>query len=112
MRKSLRLQKVDADTGLSLPEKEPTRYYIQEDDTPIRPALKELTIEDITNNNDDHEATSFYFKDKVNPFIDCDIKGRKCLNSIFDDLKNVEKNLKKLKITPERVAKVVPNRSS
>merc|ERR1712241_747005 len=31
-RKSLRLQNVDADTRLQLPEKEPTHYHIYEDD--------------------------------------------------------------------------------
>ena len=30
VRKSLRLQNIDADTGLQLPEKEPTRYHIYE----------------------------------------------------------------------------------
>ena len=110
VRKSLRLQRIDADTGISLPEKEPTSYHIREDDTPLRPPLKELTIEDMTNNNDDFEATQGYFNEKVTPYIADNIKTQKGSNSLFDDVKNVEKNLKKLRITPERVAKVVPNR--
>merc|ERR1712012_570826 len=48
VRKSLRLQKIDADTGLSLPEKEPTRYHVYED-----------------------VASSQYFGDRVKPFIEC-----------------------------------------
>ena len=97
VRKSLRLQKIDADTGLSLPEKEPTRYHSYEVEADLRPPLKDLSIEELTNNNDELETTSKYFGDQVKPFIsDTDFKNG---NSIFNDVKNLDKNLKKLQIT-------------
>merc|ERR1712083_901502 len=67
-RKSLRLQNVDADTRLQLPEKEPTHYHIYEaDPRDIRPPLEDLSLEDL---NENCEATSDYFESKVKPFID------------------------------------------
>lgn len=102
VRKSLRLQKIDADTGLSLPEKEPTRYFVPDED-PQRPPLTDLTLEDLCNNNEDCQTTADYFKQQVNPFI-----SKKTGKS--KDYQNLERSLKALKITPERVAKVVPNR--
>ena len=46
-RKSLRLQRIDADTGLQLPEKEPTAYsFAPVDDNP-RPPCTELSLQEI-----------------------------------------------------------------
>ena len=101
VRKSLRLQKIDADTGISLPEKEPTRYHSYENEADLGHPLKDLTIEGLPNNNNDDEleTISKYFGDQVKPYItDTDHKNH-AGNSIFHDIKNLDKNLKKLKIT-------------
>lgn len=109
-RKSLRLQNIDADTGLQLPEKEPTHYRIYDQyDEPQRLPLQDLNLDDLCNNNEDSETTSNYFDLKVKPFLNEDTK-EKLQTSYFENVATMEKNLKKLKITPERVAKVVPNR--
>merc|ERR1712045_417402 len=109
-RKSLRLQNIDADTGLQLPEKEPTHYRIYDQyDEPQRLPLQDLNLDDLCNNNEDSETTSNYFDLKVKPFLNEDTKV-KLQTSYFENVATMEKNLKKLKITPERVAKVVPNR--
>ncbi len=98
-RRSLRLQKIDADTGLQLPEKEPTRYSQYEDDTPARPALENLVLEDIC---DDVDEAKTYLSEKVKPYINVDDKksvksGQK---SIFSgDVSSLGLGLKKLKIT-------------
>merc|ERR1711997_1313150 len=108
-RKSLRLQNVDADTKLQLPEKEPTHYHIYEEDPrDLRPPLEDLSLEDL---NENCETTSDYFESKVKPFIDLDTKKKTVPNkSIFDNVATLEKNLKNLKIRAEQVAKVVPDR--
>jgi len=111
VRKSLRLQNIDADTGLTLPEKEPTRYHIIEDDWVARPPLTDLTLEEITN-EDKYASISDYFKDSVEPFVqdkktNMTSAGSK---SIFENTKSLAKSLKTLKIKPELVAKVVPTR--
>ena len=46
-RKSLRLQNIDADTGLKLPEKEPTSYSFAPVDEHPRLPLEDLKLEDI-----------------------------------------------------------------
>jgi len=68
-----------------------------------------LNLDDLCNNNEDSETTSNYFDLKVKPFLNEDTKV-KLQTSYFENVATMEKNLKKLKITPERVAKVVPNR--
>merc|ERR1711997_1150674 len=110
-RKSRRLQNIDADTGLQLPEKEPTHYHIYEPEEHLRPPLEDLSLEDLCNNNEDCENTSEYFETKVKPFIDLDTKKKITSNkSIFDNVGTLGNGLKKLKITEEQVAKVVPDR--
>lgn len=99
VRKSLRLQNIDADTGLTLPEKEPTRYHIIEDDWVARPPLTDLTLEEITN-EDKYASISDYFKDSVEPFVqdkktNMTSAGSK---SIFENTKSLAKSLKSLKI--------------
>jgi len=109
-RKSLRLQNVEAETGLKLPEKEPTHYqvYSEREEVPRVP-LEDLSLEDLCNNNEDCETTSNYFENQIKPFIDED-KKTKLTSSIFDNVGSLGKNIKKLKISEERVAKVVPDR--
>ena len=46
-RKSLRLQKIDADSGLQLPDKEPTKYSFRSVDDRPRPPLEDLFIKDV-----------------------------------------------------------------
>ena len=108
--KSLRLQNINADTGLQLPEKEPTHYqvYSEREEIPRLP-LEDLSLEELCSNTEDCETTSNYFDTKVKPFIEEDKKS-KLATSIFDNVGTLGKNLKKLKITGERVAKVVPDR--
>ena len=99
VRKSLRLQNIDADTGLTLPEKEPTRYHIIEDDWVARPPLTDLTLEEITN-EDKYASISDYFKDSVEPFVQ-DKKNKMTSagsKSIFENTKSLAKSLKTLKI--------------
>ena len=51
-RKSLRLQRIDADTGLQLPEKEPTAYsFAPVDDNP-RPPCTELSLQEIVSDRE------------------------------------------------------------
>jgi len=108
--KSLRLQNINADTGLQLPEKEPTHYqvYSEREEIPRLP-LEDLSLEELCSNTEDCETTTNFFDTKVKPFIEED-KKTKLATSIFDNVGTLGKNLKKLKITGERVAKVVPDR--
>ena len=46
-RKSLRLQKIDAETGLQLPEKEPTQFRVRSFEERPRPPLEDLAIKDV-----------------------------------------------------------------
>ena len=109
VRKSLRLQKIDADTGISLPEKEPTRYHSYENEADLRPPLKDLSIEELTNNNNDDELEkiSKYFGDQVKPYITNTDHKNHAGNSIFHDIKNLDKNLKKLKITVSSLINII-----
>merc|ERR1712156_397180 len=111
-RKSRRLQNIDADTGLQLPEKEPTHYRIFDQyEEPQRLPLQVLNLDDLCNNNEDCETTSNYFDLKIKPFLNEAGTKVKLQKSYFEnDVANMEKNLKKLNITAERVAKVVPDR--
>ena len=46
-RKSLRLQKIDAETGLQLPEKEPTRFVVRSFEDRPRLPLEDLDLKDV-----------------------------------------------------------------
>ena len=92
-------------TGLTLPEKEPTRYFQYEDDTPQRQPLTDLTLDDLSS---DSEICAKYFDKNVKPFAGN--KKKESQSSIFEDISKMGKGLCSLKITPERVAKVVPDR--
>jgi hypothetical protein len=93
-RKSLRLQKIDADTGLTLPEKEPTLYFV--DQTPQRPPLTDLDMGELVQEDEKDQAFK-YFHEQIKPSL---LKSESnCNKSIFDDVKNLGKNLCKLKIT-------------
>ena len=91
--------------GLTLPEKEPTRYFQYEDDTPQRHPLTDLTLDDLSS---DSETCAKYFDKNVKPFAGN--KKKESQSSIFEDISKMGKGLASLKITPERVAKVVPDR--
>ena len=97
--KSLRLQNISADTGLQLPEKEPTHYQVYSEREEIsRLPLEDLSLQELCSNAEDCETTSNYFDTKVKPFIEED-KKTKLATSIFDNVGTLGKNLKKLKIT-------------
>ena len=100
-RKSLRLQNIDADTGLQLPEKEPTHYRIFDQyEEPQRLPLQDLNLDDLCNNNEDCETTSNYFDLKIKPFLnEADTKVKLQKSFFENDVANMEKNLKKLNIT-------------
>jgi hypothetical protein len=51
-RKSLRIQKIDADTGLKLPEKEPTLYWSPPDEHPVLP-LRTLALSEVAKEEGD-----------------------------------------------------------
>ncbi len=104
VRKSLRLQKIDADTGLQLPDKEPTSYRIV-DDEPQRPPLTDLTLEELENNNEDWEVTAKYFSDKVQPFLSS--KKSTAKKSIFDNPSTLGSSIKALKITVSYLGRFV-----
>ncbi len=43
----MRLQKIDAETGLQLPDKEPTKYSFRSAEDRPRPPLEDLLIKDV-----------------------------------------------------------------
>ena len=55
-RKSLRLQGVDADTGVKLPEKEPSRYFQYESyEDNVKHPLRDLELHEILSRKDKEE---------------------------------------------------------
>jgi len=109
-RKSLRLQRIDADTGIQLPEKEPTAYsFAPVDDNP-RPPVADLSLEDIVSN-----AEKGVELDQKKAFLSAaaaSVEDAKLeYNGKFSFRgEDVSKQLKNLRLPPENVAKVVPNR--
>jgi hypothetical protein len=85
-RKSLRLQNVEADTGLSLPEKEPSSYNIPYYDDNPRPPLRPLLLDEITSSNFKVEDSSDFLNnlaknikddcpdDKIQPSFGKDVR--------------------------------------
>ena len=96
-RKSLRLQGIDAETGLQLPEKEPTRYFINGvGDEEQRLPLKDLELKEIISSKDksgEVECVSNYLKN-ITHSIKAKNEGG---NKNFGD--DVYSRLKQLKIT-------------
>lgn len=108
-RKSLRLQNISADTGLKLPDKEPTKYFTydpSEVDNSRQP-MRDLELEEFISQKDksgDSEIVSNYLT-KINENLK--VKDK---NSDTNSFKDDQKQLKKLKIKADQVAKVTPNR--
>ena len=96
-RKSLRLQGIDAETGLQLPEKEPTQYFINGlVDDEHRLPLKELKLDEIISSKDRSskvECVSKYLKN-ITHSVKAKNEGEK--KDFGDD---VYSRLKQLKIT-------------
>jgi len=106
-RKSLRLQGVDADTGVKLPEKEPSRYFQYESyEENVQHPLRDLELHEILSRKDKEEdinAISSYLAGVVD-----NLETKKTTK--VDTCENVSTLTKRLKIKEEQVAKVVPSR--
>jgi len=106
-RKSLRLQRIEADTGLQLPEKEPTTYFMSDDVEEENYPLKDLELSEVVSKKDKNgevEKVSKYLHDISN---ELNIKEEHQKESFSGD---TIKHLQELKITTEQVAKVTSNR--
>ena len=96
-RKSLRLQGIDADTGLQLPKKEPTAYFMHDtiEFDRFRHELRDLKLSEFISAKDkDAEDVSDYLSRIANSLK---IKKEPKNQSYIND--NVSKSLKKLQIT-------------
>ena len=97
-RKSLRLQNISAETGLKLPDKEPTQYFTydpSEVDNSRQP-MRDLELEEFISQKDksgDSETVSDYLT-KINENL-----KMKDENSNANSFEDVPKRLKQLKIT-------------
>jgi WD40 repeat protein len=105
-RKSLRLQGVDADTGVKLPEKEPSRYFQYEsyEDNEKHP-LRDLELHEILSRKDKEEdinTISSYLAGVVD-----NLETKKTTPEWFYKSSILTT---RLKIKEEQVAKVVPSR--
>ena len=104
-RKSLRLQGIDADTGLQLPEKEPTSYFMY-GSTPeeySRPPLRDLELNEILSSKDkggEDDNISKYLTD----ILHCMKVKKEDKDNYFGD--NVSRRLKELQITVSSVTKM------
>lgn len=112
-RKSLRLQKIDADLSIQLPDKEPTSYFIHTVDDRPRPPLGDLDLHDVADwkkltPDEDHivKEKSQYLQALTKDLKSNNVSPKK--KNSFEG--NLEKQLKSLKITEEQVAKVTPSR--
>ena len=94
-RKSLRLQGVDADTGVKLPEKEPSRYFQYESyEENIQHPLRDLELHEILSRKDKEEdinTISSYLAGVVD-----NLETKKTTN--VDTCENVSTLTKRLKI--------------
>jgi len=107
-RKSLRLQNISAETGLQLPEKEPTSYfqYKEYDADPDRHPLEDLELKDIISSRNKSGDT-----EKMSTILSSMTKGLELENMTISKTDNESlRQLQKLKITADQVAKVTPNR--
>ena len=97
-RKSLRLQKIDAETGLQLPEKEPTKYVVRSFEDRARLPLEELSIKDVAEWRESEdldrlvEEKTSYLK-SLTSSQDFDSKAKSSVDGPLGE------DLKKLKIT-------------
>ena len=96
-RKSLRLQGIDAETGLQLPEKEPTQYFINGlGDDEQRLPLKELELDEIISSKDRSSEVECVSKYLENITHSIKAKNEGGMKDFGDD---VDSRLKQLKIT-------------
>lgn len=106
-RKSLRLQGVNADTGVKLPEKEPSRYFQYDSyEENVQHPLRDLELHEILSRKDKEEdinTISSYLAGVVD-----NLETKKTTK--VDTCENVSTLTKRLKIKEEQVAKVVPSR--
>ena len=94
-RKSLRLQGIDADTGLKLPEKEPSAYFLYDTTEISRHELRDLKLSEFISAKDkDVEDVSNYLTRIAHSLK---IKEEQSKNNYLND--NVSKSLQKLKVT-------------
>ena len=93
-RKSLRLQGIDADTGLKLPEKEPSAYFLYDTSEISRHELRDLKLSEFISAKDkDVEDVSNYLTRIAHSLK---IKEEQLQKSYVND---VSKSLQKLKVT-------------
>jgi hypothetical protein len=94
-RKSLRLQGIDADSGLKLPKKEPTAYFMYDTTENSRHELRDLELSEFISAKDkDAEDVSNYLTRIASSL---NTKEEESKQSYFHN--NVSKRLKELKIT-------------
>lgn len=107
-RKSLRLQRIDADTGLVLPEKEPKKQYFTVEERP-RPPLDDLSIRDVADWRENSELDQLV-EDKTSYLqnLKPDLNFEEESGTGFEG--DLAKIVSKLKISAEQVAKVTPSR--
>ena len=104
-RKSLRLQRIEADTGLQLPEKEPTTYFMSDDVEEENYPLKDLELSEVVSKKDKNgevEKVSKYLHDISN---ELNIKEEHQKESFSGD---TIKHLQELKITVSSVKLIIP----
>ena len=108
-RKSLRLQRIEADTGLQLPVKEPTSYNLMQSyyEQDVRLPLEDLALDEIMPSRDkqgghDIEEENLAIKSKylANISDGLKLKGVNILNATFAG--DVTKKLERLRITVSR----------
>jgi len=110
-RKSLRLQRIDADTGLQLPEKEPTAYHVPMlEDNPRPPVDRDLALEDIVSASEKGVELSDKQRFLAETSAGLTVSRKPESSAISFSGKDVAKQLEALQLPPENVAKVVPNR--
>ena len=111
VRQSLRLQKLDAETGLKLPEKEPTMYNTVDNHPPL--PFEDLELDTIANLNGDDDEEDAEILEEKRKFLDtisnCKV-GDKGRTSFGEDFNETEQALSNIDIKDDQVAKVVPER--
>jgi len=108
-RKSLRLQNISAETGLKLPEKEPTKYFTY-DPTEVensRQPLRNLELNEFISEKDKSAEPEDVSKYLTRITESISTKDTILTKTSFE---GVPQRLKQLRITADQVAKVTPNR--
>jgi len=132
VRKSLRMQNIDAETGLQS-KKEPSHYFSSRkstmdprwqteiansnngdhhfvfgNDSPRLP-LEVMGLENLCEDKEDHDTASNYFDSQIKPIPFNTYEGEAAA-SIFENIDTLEKNIGNLTMSDENFAKVVPFR--